>query len=115
CEVIDGVATCACEEGYAGVLCQTCAVGYQDKDGDSVCRPGCEVAGLDCSANGRCVDTSGIAVCVCDEGHEGADCRTCTEGFQDHDGDGTCAPACGTVTCGAHALCDDSAGTAVCT
>ncbi|MBX5481333.1 MAG: hypothetical protein IRZ16_05725 [Myxococcaceae bacterium] len=116
CAVSGGFAGCACEDGYTGVLCESCATGYQDNDGDSICQPGCALAGLDCGAHGSCTDTSGTAVCACAEGYTGADCRSCAAGFQDHDGDGTCMPDCSTAAldCSGHGGCDDSSGTSVC-
>jgi sialate O-acetylesterase len=45
----------------------------------------------------------------------GAGCTTCASGFQDNDGDGLCAPACGSESCSDHGECDDNTGDAICT
>lgn len=51
---------------------------------------------IDCGAHGTCVDDTGSAQCVCDAGYTGALCTACDSGFQDDDGDGTCAAPCAT-------------------
>ncbi|RLB58258.1 MAG: hypothetical protein DRI90_16955, partial [Deltaproteobacteria bacterium] len=38
----------------------------------------------------------------------------CPDDEQDHDGDGTCEPACTTESCSGNGTCDDSAGTVSC-
>lgn len=115
CDDSSGRAVCACPPGYGGPLCGSCALGFQDNDGDGLCLPGCNTADLLCGAWGRCIDESGVATCVCRPGHEGPGCADCVEGFQDHDGDGLCMPGCGTaaVDC-LQGSCDDSTGLAVC-
>lgn len=114
CDDSSGVAACDCPEGYTGEDCSSCAAGFQSRGGDGVCRPGCALAGLTCG-RGVCNDSSGVATCVCPMGYEGASCEECVDGFQDHDGDGTCLPDCATaaLSCG-HGACDDSAGVAAC-
>lgn len=56
--------------------------------------------GVVCGANASC---DGTGACVCDAG------------FQDHDGDSTCAPACDAATCSGNGSCDDTTGAATCT
>src|SRR5690606_29821246 len=46
CDDSSGTALCACEAGYAGALCDACAPGYQDNDGDGTCEPGCDMPGV---------------------------------------------------------------------
>src|SRR5690606_39309137 len=53
--------------GYACGLCDFCAPGYQDNDGDGTCEPDCSLAHLAC-VRGACEDSSGTAVCVCETG-----------------------------------------------
>ncbi|HUU01984.1 MAG TPA: clostripain-related cysteine peptidase [Myxococcota bacterium] len=107
---------CACDTGYTGADCTTCASGYQDNDGNGSCMPDCTTGGGNCGAHGSCDDSSGVALCTCDQGYSGDACDACAAGFQDNDGDGSCQADCVTsgIICGAHAQCDDSGGTAVC-
>ncbi len=83
-----------CPEGYAGVDCTACAVGYQDDDANGTCLPGCDAEGdlaLDCGDFGACdvAMETGERACACDEGHAGADCSTCAPGYvQDAPGTG---------------------------
>ncbi len=116
CIDASGTAQCACDEGYAGANCQSCAAGYQDRDGDGRCLPNCATASLSCGDHGTCSDASGRASCTCDEGYAGANCQSCAAGYQDRDGDGRCLPSCATasLSCGANAACSDASGTAQC-
>ncbi len=75
-------ASCAidygCDEGYIGPKCDLCAYGYQDSDGDGICKPDCMRLGApsgeaplyhDCG-NGNCVYTEqGDAYCLCRNGY----------------------------------------------
>ncbi|HRE91911.1 MAG TPA: hypothetical protein PK095_22520, partial [Myxococcota bacterium] len=116
CDDASGAAVCVCQEGYAGASCESCASGWQDRDGDGVCAKDCASSGLNCGAHGACADASGAAVCVCQEGYAGASCETCSLGYQDNDGDGLCAMDCATsgVSCGDHGACADGSGAAMC-
>jgi hypothetical protein len=69
----DAAETSACDTGYAGPDCDDCASGYQDLDGDGVCKPACDATGdlaLDCGFGACEIDADGDRVCLCDEGHE---------------------------------------------
>jgi len=121
CSDVSGEALCVCEDTWDGDLCDACAAGYQDNDGNETCEPNCASAGLTCAGHGHCDDSGGTALCVCDEGYTGADCSTCDDGYQDSNSDGVCRPDCATlgydVTCaeGGHGYCDYSDnGEAVC-
>lgn len=113
CTEQSGTAACTCAPAYTGLNCATCAAGFQDNDGDGVCRPACSSA--TCSGHGTCTDTTGQAGCACAPGYTGATCTTCSSGFQDNDGNGTCAAACTASTCAGHGTCADTSGTATCT
>jgi hypothetical protein len=128
CSDATGIPTCACSPGYAGALCNLCAVGYQDNDRNGVCLPICETSQVAC-AHGVCSDSSGVATCDCPRSWTGAacdacapeytgeDCQQCAPGYQDHDGDGTCSADCATagLTCvNGGGLCSDASGTARC-
>ncbi|MBN2493285.1 MAG: hypothetical protein JXR96_01735 [Deltaproteobacteria bacterium] len=63
CQIVLGQASCVCQAGHTGEACADCAAGYQDHDGDGLCRPTCETAGLDCGER-ACDDSSGEPVCV---------------------------------------------------
>ena len=67
CQIVEDVAQCVCQAGYAGERCDTCAEGFQDNDGDGTCKPDCSLASLGC-VHGACEDSSGTAVCVCETG-----------------------------------------------
>lgn len=112
CTEQSGTATCTCASAYTGLNCASCAAGFQDNDGDGTCRPACSAS--TCSGHGTCVDTTGQTACTCATGFTGSSCSTCAAGFQDNDGNGSCAPACTTSTCSGHGTCADSSGTATC-
>ncbi len=116
CSDSSGFATCDCQEGYAGDLCDLCSGGYQDNDGDGVCTVDCFHADLSCGNNAMCDDSEGTAVCVCNEGYAGDNCDTCADGYQDNDDNQTCMPTCGQLgwDCSNHGSCDDSGGIALC-
>ncbi|MFH2009232.1 MAG: clostripain-related cysteine peptidase [bacterium] len=69
-----------------------------------------------CSGHGTCDASGDDGVCACDPGYAGDACEGCDDGYQDHDGDGDCAPGCETVDldCPLHMSCDDSSGEAGC-
>ncbi|MCC6337970.1 MAG: hypothetical protein IT380_28755 [Myxococcales bacterium] len=113
CADSTGTTVCTCAPGYAGALCNACATGFQDNDGDGACTAACQSSS--CSAHGSCTDSTGTTVCTCAAGYAGALCNTCAMGFQDRDGDGACAPACASSSCPANATCDDATGAVVCT
>ena len=52
-----------------------------------------------CGGHGSCDDDSGIVQCECDAAYTGVHCSACASGYQDHDGDGTCEPACAPGSC----------------
>ena len=116
CSEYRGLPSCQCDEGYAGVFCADCAEGYQDNDGDQICTPACAQGEPTCSGHGSCNDESGVPICECDPAYTGTDCATCGVDHQDHDGDGTCLPACSLPdVCGPQSICDDSSGQVICT
>lgn len=94
CQVVDGEAQCECDQGYTGMDCSECALGYLRYDGDcmGVLECGVEV----CSMHGACDDSTGSVVCDCDTGYMGDDCSECAEGFE-LQGD-LCAPI-GSLEC----------------
>ncbi|MBU1069149.1 hypothetical protein KJ975_06205 [Myxococcota bacterium] len=69
-----------------------------------------------CSGHGTCDDTSGRAVCTCDEGYTSQSCTACIDGYQDNDENGTCEPTCATsgYSCSGHGTCADDTGTPLC-
>ena len=113
CDDATGEAICACPLGYVGENCDQCDQDYQDNDGDGVCLPSCAAGSVECGDFGECDDSTGIALCICDENHEGEVCGGCAEGYQDHDGDGICLPACDESQC-VNGSCDDSTGDLIC-
>lgn len=110
--------TCTCKPGYAGQRCESCAQGFEDPDGDGTCTPvpnsnPCD--NVDCGAHGHCEAGLNEALCVCDPPYAGPVCSQCMDGYQDNDGDGSCAANCATagLDCG-HGSCSDATGTAAC-
>jgi len=64
-----------------------CEPGYQDEDGDGVCKLGCAGTGandaLNCGTGGTCeIDQVGDRGCTCDDGYEGLFCDTCSVGYE---------------------------------
>lgn len=91
--------------------------GGSDAEADASTDP---CAGKTCSGHGTCEGSPGadggeVATCTCDAPYAGPNCDTCATGFQDNDGNGTCAPACGTSTCNSHGTCSDATGATACT
>jgi hypothetical protein len=62
-----------------------------------------------------CSDSSGAAVCSCDQGYSGSTCTSCTSGYQDNDANGSCMPACTSNSCpNPGDVCADASGTLRC-
>jgi hypothetical protein len=85
CDDSSGDIVCDCDAQYTGADCSQCADGYQDNDGNGECLPTCQTAGYTCSGRGTCDDSSGQAVC------------NCQDGFAD-DGAGNCVSASFIIT-----------------
>lgn len=116
CSVNELRPTCACDEGYDGVTCGTCAVGYHRDLGDNcVVDELCPEDSSLCGDTGTCSIVRGVAVCVCNDGYSGDACTVCAAGF--HDEDGACVPdeVCLDNTCSGRGTCIDTTGEVVCT
>ena len=117
CDDRSGLVVCTCTNDLdPDTLCAECLPGKQDSDDDRLCLPSCASADLDCTGNSACNDNSGVATCVCSWGYAGDNCDICASGYQDHNGDGICAPDCPTssLDCGAFGTCNDTSGTTLC-
>jgi hypothetical protein len=66
-----------------------------------------------CGGHGTCGDGTGVAVCACEPGYQGADCGGCAPGYADPDGDKVCDPQC-SAACPARSQCVVQAGKAEC-
>ncbi len=109
---------CECREAFDGADCESCAVGYEEKDGS------CEAVAVDCDDSpcglrGACVSQTGKAdYCECNEHHGGPTCAQCEEGYQDNDQDDACVIGCDnpelTLKCEGFFVCDDLSGIAEC-
>ncbi len=122
CDTSGREARCVCEEGYSGIGCAECERGWREEsldDGGVYCDP----VPIDCRRNpgvcepgGECKEVRGVHVCDCQRGYGGRVCSRCASGFQDHDGDGTCEPSCGTagLRCPGRRECSDESGEAEC-
>ncbi len=89
CDDSGGRAVCTCNEGYTGDTCRSCAEGYVP-EGDACLPAGCGADACNEShGGGTCDDSSGRAVCTCNEGYVGPNCRQCAAGWHPI-GDGGC-------------------------
>lgn len=66
------VGSCRCKEGFGGMRCDRCAVGYKDY-------PSCQRC--NCSLEGSTNRDPCISPCVCKENVEGENCDRCKLGF----------------------------------
>ena len=74
CQLLGKDAVCACDEGYAGSNCETCAPDYQT-GGLGTCRLSTLCRKAKCGGHGNCVAAPfGDVVCQCDTGYSGVDC-----------------------------------------
>ncbi|XP_075940171.1 laminin subunit alpha-2 [Anarhichas minor] len=70
--------SCRCKEGFGGLRCDRCAVGYMGF-------PSCQRC--NCSVEGSTNDDPCITPCVCKENVEGENCDRCKLGFYNLQGD----------------------------
>jgi EGF-like domain/Laminin EGF domain len=80
CDDSSKTIVCACAEGYAGALCDSCAVGFRDDLSTApipfcvpkeVCLPSsCGFRSDGTTARGTCDDSTGIVVCNCDPAYD---------------------------------------------
>lgn len=78
CEVVAGVGTCICLEGYAGRICGECAEGWVARGLRCVRMDACD--GFPC-AFGTCRILNTQPFCDCNIGYTGDHCDVCAEGF----------------------------------
>ena len=88
-----GTGTCVCNEGWGGLICETCDDGFYG--------PAC-LPCVDCASGGVCNEgIDGDGVCTCAPGFHGDRCEfSCGDGMQN--GDETaidCGGACGSCGC----------------
>lgn len=117
CSADGGRIACACDPGYEGSLCSTCATGFH-RASDFTCVADETCAGTSrCGANGNCVVTQGTAGCACAAGYAGLACERCYAGYHAEDGgapdggtgcvlDSICRPE----TCRFHGTCIEDGG-----
>jgi len=79
CEVISGVGTCVCLEGYDGRICGECAEGWVARGLRCVLMDAC--VGFPC-AFGTCRILNTQPFCDCNPGYTGDHCDACAEGFE---------------------------------
>lgn len=79
CEVISGVGTCVCLEGYDGRICGECARGWVARGLRCVLMDAC--VGFPC-AFGTCRILNTQPFCDCNPGYTGDHCDACAEGFE---------------------------------
>ena len=103
CSNSTGVAACACEAGYGGATCDTCAASYAMTNGACVAATCSNNA---CSGHGQCSGTASSPICACDTGYVGTTCSSCAPGYADNQGNGVCtAVVCNAATCHSHGQC----------
>ncbi|CAB3365823.1 Hypothetical predicted protein [Cloeon dipterum] len=88
------VEECTCPQGYRGLSCQHCAVGYTRVD-EGIYLGKCEP----CECNGhsnQCDPETGV--CVCPHPRAGENCEECAPGYQ-LDGNNNCVPTGEPVPC----------------
>lgn len=119
CSVVSGVATCACNPGYAGPSCGACASGFhRDASAHCVANESCATASP-CQGPGTCIQQGDAVACRCDVGSAGIGCETCHPGYHREagsDGGTTCAldQNCRPETCRFHGTCASDGGTVAC-
>lgn len=116
CTVAELRPTCACDEGYEGVTCGTCADGFHRDVSDNCVIDAVCTEGV-CGDNGTCSVDNGELVCTCNDGFGGPACTVCAAGFHEVEGVAGCAPdeVCLANTCSGRGTCGDSTGFVVCT
>ncbi len=110
----DKEVVCDCDTGYADTYCDECDDGYHESGEDCVEDEDCPESGA-CSGHGSCDDSTGVAICTCDDGYEGSDCDDCEGGYHDDGDDCVLDQTCLPTSCSYHGTCDDSSGSVVCT
>lgn len=114
CAVAQGAVSCTCFAAYQGATCSACAAGFEDVKGSGSCEM--QACTRDqCNGHGSCGAGDAGVGCSCFAAYTGDTCLTCATGFQDHDGDGTCEPACTASSCSGHGACADARGAPQCT
>ena len=115
CDDSSGVVACACDTGYLGAACESCAGGYH-RNAENACVADVACTAGYCGDHGTCVDTSGLPVCTCAAGYTGLTCGACYPGCHD-DGNGDCVldQQCLANSCSGAGTCDVLLGVVVCT
>ncbi|MBM4783539.1 MAG: hypothetical protein GQE15_38180 [Archangiaceae bacterium] len=114
CTYKDTYPSCACADGYTGIVCSRCADGFHRAADDSCVADGVCMPGM-CGASGQCQVVNGDAVCACVVGYQGPTCAACKGGYHAV-GDGGCEldSFCLPSTCGDGGVCSQDAGRVSC-
>jgi hypothetical protein len=100
CDDTTGMIECDCDDSWTGDHCEECAPGFHAVDveiadagadagaAETTCAPDESCLPTSCAGHGACDDTSGLVVCACDTGYDGAHCDDCAAGY--HWSDGSC-------------------------
>lgn len=103
----------ACDTGYEGPGCMLCATGFHRSGADCVRDQVC--AATTCPEHAACMLVDGQAMCVCDDGYDGARCIACAPGFHERDDECVVDEVCGEDSCSEHATCAVVEGEITCT
>lgn len=105
CSVNGGVASCACDAGWAGSDCSSCAPGFH-LSGEA-CVLDTECLPSTCSYAGLCAVGETAITCSCNTGYVGTYCQNCATGYHRSATTNACIPneTCTNSTCSGHGSC----------
>ncbi len=121
CTEVKSLPSCACADGYGGLTCNTCTVGFH-RVGSSGCAVDEVCTETSCSGHGTCAVSGGVSSCACAAGYDGPTCASCYGDYLAIETDAgvdagvTCISPqkCTGDSCAPGFDCDDSTGVIQC-
>jgi hypothetical protein len=112
CNDAGGIYSCACEAGWSGNLCDTCAAGWHDEAGDCVLDFQCmETTCSGAAAEASCSDTDGVIACECNPEYTGTFCESCnTDNHRNATGACVADDQCAVADPCVNGTCSDAGG-----